>query len=112
MNVPVTTSGSYARRPYCHGCGSFVDEGCMPDCPTKPPVPQSKGSSLAEAVVNTVVGYGLALIGQIVVFPIYGCILSLDANIAIGVIFMGISTVRCYTIRRVMEWLRVRGIMR
>jgi hypothetical protein len=72
---------------------------------------QTKRSSLAEAIVNTLVGYALALGGQLVVFPLFDIHISLEDNLVIGILFMGISTARSYIIRRVMERLRVTAVM-
>ena len=64
---------------------------------------QSRRQSLIEAVANVVVGYALAVITQIVVFPWFGLQISFRDNIAIGAIFVIISLVRSYAIRRVFE---------
>jgi len=59
--------------------------------------------SLFEAVTNLAVGYALALAAQIVVFPWIGLHPSLGENLAISVIFVGISLLRSYTLRRLFE---------
>jgi hypothetical protein len=59
--------------------------------------------SLVEAVANVAVGYALALATQIVVFPWFGLHPSLSENLAIGAIFVGISLLRSYTLRRLFE---------
>ena len=64
---------------------------------------QSRCMSLVEAVANVAVGYALALATQIVVFPWFGLHPSLGENLAIGAIFMGISLLRSYTLRRLFE---------
>ena len=72
---------------------------------------QRKRTSLIEAVLNTIIGYGIALAGQLIVFPIFGIIVSLQTNLLIGAIFMAISTARSYLLRRLFEALRVSGVM-
>lgn len=62
---------------------------------------QTKWQSFIEAWTNILVGYGLALLAQIIVFPIYGMRVDLGQNIQIGIIFTVISLVRSYTFRRV-----------
>jgi putative effector of murein hydrolase len=62
--------------------------------------------SLIEAVTNVAVGYVLAVITQIVVFPWFGIQPSLGENLAIGSIFTGISLLRSYALRRLFERLR------
>ena len=64
---------------------------------------QSRRMSLIEAITNVAVGYALALATQIVVFPWFGLHPSLGENLAIGAIFVGISLLRSYTLRRLFE---------
>jgi len=70
---------------------------------------QSRCMSLVEAVANVAVGYALALATQIVVFPWFGLHPSVGENLAIGAIFMGISLLRSYTLRRLFERRRSRS---
>lgn len=67
---------------------------------------QSRRLSLVEAITNVAVGYVLAVITQIVVFPCFGIHPSLGENLAIGSIFTGISLLRSYALRRLFERLR------
>ena len=64
---------------------------------------QSRRMSLIEAITNVAVGYGLAVATQIVVFPWFGLHPSLGENLTIGAIFVGISLLRSYTLRRLFE---------
>jgi len=61
---------------------------------------QTRAQSLLEAWTNVIVGYGLALLAQWIVFPLYGMAVSLAGNLQIGVIFTVVSLVRSYTVRR------------
>lgn len=61
---------------------------------------QTKRHSLLEALANTVGGYVLALITQLVVYPLYGASFTLRQNIEIGLIFMAVSIARGYLLRR------------
>ena len=61
---------------------------------------QSKLQSFLESCVNVVIGFGVALLAQVVVFPLFGLQASLSQNLAIGGIFTGVSIVRSYLIRR------------
>ena len=67
---------------------------------------QSRWMSFAEAVVNVVVGYGVAVLTQMLVFPLFGIRASVSDNLIIGVIFTMVSLVRSFTLRRVFESLR------
>ena len=61
---------------------------------------QTRKHSFIESCVNILIGYGIALTSQILIFPLYGIDISLDTNIWIGIWFTGISLVRSYVIRR------------
>jgi hypothetical protein len=67
---------------------------------------QSRRLSLIEATTNVAVGYALAVITQIVVFPLFRLQVSLGDNLAIGAVFVGVSLVRSYALRRLFERLR------
>lgn len=72
---------------------------------------QRRSTSLVESIANVAVGYGVALLTQIVVFPWFGLHVSMEANLLIGAIFTVVSICRSFALRRVFEWLRVSGIM-
>ena len=67
---------------------------------------QSRAMSLVETATNVVVGYGLAIATQLVVFPWFGIEAALDDHLAIGLAFVGVSLVRGYLLRRLFERLR------
>ena len=69
---------------------------------------QSRLMSLVEAIANVVVGYGIAVVTQLVVFPWFGLPAHLDDALAIGAIFTAVSVARAFALRRLFEWLRVR----
>ena len=62
---------------------------------------QTRMQSLIESCINVAIGYGVALLSQILVFPIFGIHIPLSSNIAIGAIFTVISIARSYAVRRV-----------
>jgi hypothetical protein len=64
---------------------------------------QSRRMSLIEAVTNVAVGYALAVVMQIVVFPWFDLHPSLGENLALGGIFTAISLIRGYALRRLFE---------
>ena len=69
---------------------------------------QSRIMSMVEAVTNVVVGYVLAIATQIVVFPWFGIETGMREHMTIALVFVGISLVRGYLLRRVFEAIRVR----
>ena len=66
---------------------------------------QSRLSSLIESIMNVVIGYGVALLSQIIIFPVFDIHISLQTNLWIGAWFTLISLLRSYVIRR---WFNAR----
>lgn len=62
--------------------------------------------SLAESLANVAVGYGIAVLTQLAVFPFFGLHVSLSQNLMIGVIFTILSIARSYIMRRLFEAIR------
>jgi hypothetical protein len=61
---------------------------------------QTKLGSLYEAIINIIIGAGVALTSQLIIFPLYGIEVSMGTNLGILAWFTGISVVRSYVIRR------------
>ena len=62
---------------------------------------QTRLQSFIESFINVVIGYGVALISQILVFPLFEINIPMGSNLLIGAIFTVISIVRSYVVRRV-----------
>lgn len=69
---------------------------------------QTRAMSLLEAIANVIVGYGVAVVTQMVVFPIFGLHPTLAQNLRIGVLFTVVSIARSFALRRVFEAGRTR----
>ena len=67
---------------------------------------QSRKASFAEALTNTAIGYGVALLTQLIAFPLFGVTASMGQNLGIGLVFTVVSIVRSYVLRRLFEALR------
>lgn len=65
--------------------------------------------SLIEAIANVLVGYGVAVITQILIFPIFGLHTTLAQNLKMGAIFTVVSIARSFALRRVFETIRMRS---
>ena len=65
--------------------------------------------SLVESLANVAVGYGIAVLTQIAVFPFFGLHVSLADNLVMGAVFTIVSIARSFTLRRVFEELRARS---
>lgn len=66
---------------------------------------QTKKMSLIETVLSVLIGYIVALLSQIVVFPLFDIEVSLIDNLLIGLLFTVISIIRGYYIRRLFNWI-------
>lgn len=66
---------------------------------------QSRIGSLIESLMNTSIGYIVALLSQIVIFPLFEIHIPLSSNLWICTWFTVISLVRSYIIRR---WFNAR----
>lgn len=64
---------------------------------------QSRSMSLVESLANVAVGYGIAVVTQTLVFPLFGLSPTLAENMAMGAIFTLVSIARSYSLRRVFE---------
>mgnify|MGYP000476168063 CR=1 FL=1 len=66
---------------------------------------QTRLGSLIETLVNIVIGYGVAVGSQILLFPWFDIHINLSTNFWIGAWFTLISLVRQYVVRR---WFNAR----
>lgn len=56
--------------------------------------------SFAEALTNLAVGYLVAVVVQIVIFPVFGLVATFGEHLAIGAVFTIASIARSYLLRR------------
>ncbi len=68
---------------------------------------QSRLMSLAESFANVIVGYGVAVVTQILIFPVFGLQTTLGQNLAMGGVFTIVSLARSFLLRRLFEAIRV-----
>lgn len=71
------------------------------------PARQSRRMSLAESVANVVLGYGLAVAAQILIFPVFGLHATLAENLRLGLVFTALSLARSFALRRLFEAIRM-----
>ena len=67
---------------------------------------QTRLMSLVESVANVIVGYGVAVVTQILIFPIFGLQTTLAQNLKMGAVFTIVSLGRSYALRRLFERFR------
>ena len=70
---------------------------------------QSRRMSLVESIANVIVGYGVAVATQVLIFPAFGVHVTLAQNLKISAAFTGISIFRSFALRRVFESLRMQS---
>ena len=70
---------------------------------------QFRTMSLVESIANVVIGYSVAVVAQVLIFPAFGLQTTLAQNLEIGAIFTVVSIVRSFGLRRLFEAVRVRS---
>lgn len=70
-------------------------------------VSQSKKMSLLETATGTLIGYIVALITQLLVFPWFGIQTTGTQNLTIALIFTVVSLIRSYFVRRLFNFWHV-----
>ena len=66
---------------------------------------QSRRMSAAESVANILIGIVLAVLIQILTFPLFDIDITLSDNIYLSLIFTAVSLVRSYAIRRLFNMI-------
>lgn len=61
---------------------------------------QTRLQSLIEAGFNTMIGFGINYVANLLIFPLFGMHISLTDNILMGLIYTVVSVVRSYVVRR------------
>lgn len=70
---------------------------------------QKKSISLLEICLNTFIGYGVAILTQLIVFPWFHISITHSENLLMGLIFTVVSIIRSYFLRRFFNLCHVRG---
>lgn len=73
---------------------------------------QSRSASMVEAWANTLIGYVINIGVQELVFPWWGIHVTFAENLSIGLVFLVVSVVRSYVLRRWFNGLMVNAIKR
>ena len=61
---------------------------------------QTRLGSLVEATINILVGFGINVIANMLILPLFGFNVTFTQTLEIGLLFTGISILRGYCIRR------------
>jgi hypothetical protein len=74
-------------------------------------VKQRRIASFVESIVNVLVGIGIAIGAQVIIFPWFNIHISLTETFEIALLMTVISIIRSYLLRRLFEHLRVTGLL-
>lgn len=66
---------------------------------------QTRRQSMIETAASVAIGYVVALLSQIVIFPLFGIYATMTDNLLIGAWFTVISIIRGYYVRRFFNWM-------
>jgi ABC-type long-subunit fatty acid transport system fused permease/ATPase subunit len=70
---------------------------------------QSRTMSFVESITNVGVGFLVAVLTQMAIFPVMELQVSIGDNLLIGAIFTAVSIVRTFTLRRLFESIRAKA---
>ena len=79
---------------------SFFWYNCKTKLPIGEVVLQTRLESFLESFTNIMIGYIVALISQLIIFPFFDIKVTFTDNLLIGFYFTVISLIRSYTVRR------------
>lgn len=68
--------------------------------------------SIIEITISTAIGFSLSYVCAMLVFPLFGFPVTHEQNFAITGIFTVLSLVRGYGVRRLFNWLHLKGLLR
>lgn len=69
---------------------------------------QSKRQSFIEAIINSILGYIVAILSQYLIFPMYGVHLPFYSHLEMGLFFTIISILRSFILRRIFNLIQLR----
>lgn len=77
--------------------------------PSSPRIPlgQSRRASLAEALLNIIIGFWISVLANIWLLPLWGYTVSLTQGIEIGLLFTLVSLLRSYVLRRAFNYFHI-----
>lgn len=70
---------------------------------------QRRLHSFIEACLNTGLGFGISVLAGVFVYPLFGVSFSVIELTGITAIFTVISILRGYIVRRLFNWMHIKG---
>lgn len=71
---------------------------------------QSRKASLVESVVGRIIGFCVAFLGQLVIFPLLGIETSYSQNFYIAIFFFTLGITQNYIVRRFFNYLTIKSL--
>jgi len=75
--------------------------------PSPSPLGQSRRFSALEALLNTLFGFWISVLANVVLLPIWGFSPSLPQAVEIGMAFTLVSLLRSYALRRLFNYIDI-----
>ena len=75
--------------------------------PSRPTTGQSRRASLAEAILNVLLGFWISVAANIWLLPLWGFHPSVSQEVEIGILFTWISLARSYVLRRLFNFFHI-----
>lgn len=72
---------------------------------------QSRRASLIESISSTLFGFGVAVIANYAILPLFGFVPRIGESLMIALLFTLVSVVRSYLFRRLFNYLLLKGII-
>jgi hypothetical protein len=72
---------------------------------------QLRRHSALETCLSTCIGFGVAYTANLIILPVFGYTPTWQENIVLTSFFTVVSLVRGYYVRRLFNWLHIRGIL-
>lgn len=73
----------------------------------RPTTGQSRRASLAEAILNVLLGFWISVAANIWLLPLWGFHPSVSQGVEIGILFTWISLARSYVLRRLFNFFHI-----
>lgn len=71
---------------------------------------QSKKGSFIEACANIAIGYTIAVLAQMAIFPLFDVHIEHHEHMLMGLFFTVVSLIRSYSLRRLFNYLHTKDI--
>lgn len=99
------------RYASCSSCSNSSSNTAVTSTTATKRTGQLKRHSLLESILNVMIGYTIAILTQILVFPLFGIQIPISSQLSIGGIFTAVSIIRSYYVRRFFNYLHLKEVL-